>query len=191
MVVVVSAVSLAFRCARARAGQRHLLFWNHIAPDIDWAVERLPTKERNAALLCGFLNHDFASAAKILRTSELRVEKRLGRGMKKLAKRLGKRRGPVDPRALASACATEGCAATVPEGLSIDILQAVVASQGQRPSLKLARRTLSSLAWARWLRRCVISPLAFGVLLAPELPLQRRQHEMIATLVSALNRCFY
>lgn len=31
----------------------------------------------------------------------------------------------------------------------------------------------------------------FGVLLSPELPLTRRQHEMIATLVSALNRCFY
>jgi hypothetical protein len=32
---------------------------------------------------------------------------------------------------------------------------------------------------------------AFGVLLAPELPLSRRQHEMICTVVSALNRCFY
>jgi len=32
---------------------------------------------------------------------------------------------------------------------------------------------------------------AYGVLLSPELPLTRRQHEMIATLVSALNRCFY
>jgi hypothetical protein len=32
---------------------------------------------------------------------------------------------------------------------------------------------------------------AFGVLLSPELPLSRRQHEMITTLVSALNRCFY
>ena len=31
----------------------------------------------------------------------------------------------------------------------------------------------------------------YGVLLSPELPLTRRQHEMIATLVSALNRCFY
>jgi hypothetical protein len=30
-----------------------------------------------------------------------------------------------------------------------------------------------------------------GVLLAPGLPLQRRQHEMIATVVSAQNRCFY
>jgi hypothetical protein len=31
----------------------------------------------------------------------------------------------------------------------------------------------------------------FGVLLAPDLPLTRRQHEMIATVVSAQNRCFY
>ena len=30
-----------------------------------------------------------------------------------------------------------------------------------------------------------------GVLLDPKLPLTRRQHEMIATVVSALNRCFY
>jgi len=29
----------------------------------------------------------------------------------------------------------------------------------------------------------------FGVLLSPELPLSRRQHEMITTRVSALNRC--
>jgi hypothetical protein len=32
---------------------------------------------------------------------------------------------------------------------------------------------------------------AFGVLLSADLPLARRQHEMIATVVSALNHCFY
>ena len=32
---------------------------------------------------------------------------------------------------------------------------------------------------------------AFGALMSPELPLARRQHEMIALTVSALNRCFY
>jgi len=31
----------------------------------------------------------------------------------------------------------------------------------------------------------------FGVLMSPDLPLSRRQHEMIATRVSALNRCHY
>jgi RNA polymerase sigma factor (sigma-70 family) len=140
--------------------------WARLAPQIDRALERLRTKQRNAVLLCAFLNHDFASAAKVLRTSERRVEKRVGRGMKKLAKRMGKRRAPVDPGALAAACATEDCAATVPEGLSLDILQSMEASQGQRPSLKLARRTLNTLAWLRWRRRFVIGVSTFGVLLA-------------------------
>jgi hypothetical protein len=31
----------------------------------------------------------------------------------------------------------------------------------------------------------------FGALLSPELPLTRRQHEMITTRVSAVNRCHY
>jgi len=31
----------------------------------------------------------------------------------------------------------------------------------------------------------------FGVLLSPELPLTRRQHEMITTVVSVTNRCRY
>jgi hypothetical protein len=31
----------------------------------------------------------------------------------------------------------------------------------------------------------------FGALMSPDLPLQRRHHEMIATLVSVTNRCVY
>jgi len=31
----------------------------------------------------------------------------------------------------------------------------------------------------------------FGALMNPDLPLERRRHEMIALTVSALNRCFY
>ena len=31
----------------------------------------------------------------------------------------------------------------------------------------------------------------FGVLMSPELPLSRAQHEMITTRVSAVNRCHY
>jgi hypothetical protein len=31
----------------------------------------------------------------------------------------------------------------------------------------------------------------FGTLMSPELPLTRAQHEMIAALVSSLNRCHY
>src|SRR5262245_16206851 len=105
--------------------------WTRLAPQMDRALERLRTKQRNAVLLCAFLNHDFASAAKVLRTSERRVEKCVQRGMKKLAKRLGKRRAPVDPAALTAACATEGCAATVSKGLSLEILKATEAGGGK------------------------------------------------------------
>ena len=31
----------------------------------------------------------------------------------------------------------------------------------------------------------------FGVLMSPDLPLKRHQHEMIATMVSVVNRCHY
>ncbi len=31
----------------------------------------------------------------------------------------------------------------------------------------------------------------FGVLMSPDLPLTRRQHEMITTMVSVINRCVY
>jgi len=32
---------------------------------------------------------------------------------------------------------------------------------------------------------------AFGAMMSPDLPLERRQHEMIATVVSTVNRCQY
>ena len=32
---------------------------------------------------------------------------------------------------------------------------------------------------------------AFGAMMSPDLPLRRAQHEMIATMVSVTNRCFY
>jgi hypothetical protein len=32
---------------------------------------------------------------------------------------------------------------------------------------------------------------AFGAMMAPDLPLRRDQHEMIATMVSVTNRCHY
>jgi hypothetical protein len=32
---------------------------------------------------------------------------------------------------------------------------------------------------------------AYGVMMSPDLPLSRAQHEMIATMVSAVNDCYY
>ena len=61
------------------------------------------------------------------------------------------------------------------------------------PAVKNADGTSDSISASHSLipeaMRHMMSGLA--VLLTPDLPLSRRQHEMIATLVSALNRCFY
>ena len=140
--------------------------WTRVAPVIDRALQRLSAKGRNAVLLRTFLKHDVPSAASILRTRPPRVEKRTTGGMRKLARRLGTRRAPIDPVTLAAACETEGCAAAVPDGLALDILQSIEAGRGRRPSLKIARRTLRSLAWARWRRRLVVGAVAWHVLLA-------------------------
>jgi DNA-directed RNA polymerase specialized sigma24 family protein len=155
-----------FSYKRRRSLPLAALLWTRVAPDIDRAVQRLSAKRRNAVLLCAFLNHDVTSAASILRTRPQRVEKRATRGVRKLAKRLGTRRAPIDPATLASVCEREGCAAAVPEDLALDILQSIEASRGRRPSLKLAQRTLRTLAWARWRRRFVVGAVAWHVLLA-------------------------
>jgi len=38
---------------------------------------------------------------------------------------------------------------------------------------------------------CYHAFATFGALMSPDLPLARRQHEMIATVVSVANRCHY
>jgi len=140
--------------------------WARVGAKIDRALERLSSRRRNAVLLRGFLNYDSAAAAKTLRTRERRVEKRFARGMKKLARRLGTRRAPVEASAMAAACAAEGCSVPLPEGLAGEILTAIEATRGKRPSLKLARRTLRTLAWKRWRRRFAIGVPVSTVLLA-------------------------
>ena len=140
--------------------------WIRIAPEIDRALERLPSKQRDAVLLSCFLNHDGASAAQILHTHERRAVKRVARGLKKLAKRLRKCGATLDDDALALACRAEGCAESVPEGLADDILQSIGESRGRRPAHKLSRRTLNTLAWQRWRRRIAIGVPGFLVLFA-------------------------
>ena len=61
------------------------------------------------------------------------------------------------------------------------------------PAITRADGTADSMTAAHSLLPEVMEPLlmAFARLLAPELPLARRQQEMITTLVSGLNQCVY
>jgi len=132
--------------------------WPRVTTQIDAAMDRLPSKQRDAILVRCFLNHDLSWAAALLRTSERRVEGRNVRGLKKLARRLG--RG-IDPAALAAACAQNASTVVVPEALAAEIFQYFGGALDRRPALRLARRTLATLAWARWRRRIAVGvPLA-------------------------------
>lgn len=61
------------------------------------------------------------------------------------------------------------------------------------PAVTRPDGTIDSIMAAHSLLPDVMEPIftAFANLLAPELPLTRRQHEMITTLVSSLNQCVY
>lgn len=141
-------------------------FWERISPKLDRSLERLSSKERVPILLNNFLNYDVATVATMLRTKEARVEKRVAGGLKKLARRFRKLCGEIDPAVVASACAAEGRAPAIPEGLASEIYAAMEASRGKRPAMPLARRTLNALVFARWRRRIVIGVPTVLVLLA-------------------------
>jgi RNA polymerase sigma factor (sigma-70 family) len=138
--------------------------WDRVAPEIDSALERLTSKQRDAVLLCRFLNYDSDFAAKILRSRERRVSKRIERGLKKIAKRLRRCGVKVDSHSLATACATHG-RAPIPHGLDLEILAMIEENKNKRPAFKLARRALNTLAWKRWRRRLAIGVPSLLVLL--------------------------
>ena len=65
--------------------------WTRISGEVDGALERLSSKQRNAVLLLSMLNWPAGSAAAILRTSEARARKHRAIGLKKMARRLNRR----------------------------------------------------------------------------------------------------
>ncbi|HMJ91965.1 MAG TPA: sigma-70 family RNA polymerase sigma factor, partial [Candidatus Acidoferrum sp.] len=140
--------------------------WTRVAPEFDRALDKLPPKQRDSILLRIVLALEPLAAAQILRTRERRAEKRVKRGLNKIAKRLRKHAGLVDAKALALACAAEACRAPMPLSLSEEIAASIRETLGKRPRLKLARRVLNSLAFARWRRRIAIGVPCALLLLA-------------------------
>jgi hypothetical protein len=76
----------------------------------------------------------------------------------------------------------EAVYALLPEEYKTEV-QAVVRPDGSADSIAAAHSLIPDA-----LRHALST---HGVLIDERLPLSRRQHEMIATVVSTLNRCFY
>jgi DNA-directed RNA polymerase specialized sigma24 family protein len=140
--------------------------WDRVAPELDGAIKRLSSAQREAVLLRVLLNFDRVSAATILRASERSVQKRVERGLKKLTRQFRDLGVTTDAESLAQVCSAEACATPLPEGLPAATLALIEASIGRKPSLNLARRTLNTLAWARWRRRVLIGVPGLFLMLA-------------------------
>lgn len=139
--------------------------WDRLAPELDAAIDRLPAKQRNAVLLRLLLNQDWESLAGTLRLSVVRARQRVDRGLNQLLRRLRRRGVSTTAEAVAHAC-SEGGAVALPADLTADLLRSMAACRGRRPLLPLARRTLRTLAWARWRRRLVLGMVTLDILLA-------------------------
>lgn len=140
--------------------------WSRVAPEFEPALDRLPASQRDAVVLRVLLNQDGEAVARTLRTSARRAGRRADRGWRTLTGRLRRRGVAAEAEALARVCSAEGCAVPLPEGLIEGLLEATATAAGRRPALKLARRTLNALAWARWRRRGVIGCPIFVLVMA-------------------------
>jgi hypothetical protein len=88
---------------------------------------------------------------------------------------------------------------TIPETEADDRLREAMAAQRALYPIEYATpaQTISSGAQGIVASHSLIpdalfhSFAAFGAMMAPDLPLGRRQHEIIATVVSTVNRCQY
>lgn len=138
--------------------------WSRVAPNLDQAIDRLPARLRDAVLLRVLLDYDWKTTTEILRTSEPRARKRVRRGLVKIARRLRRTRVTVDSDTFAQLCSANACA--TPPLNDLNILVEIEVTVGKKPTCALARRTLNTLAWARWRRRFLIGYLTLNILLA-------------------------
>ena len=140
--------------------------WTKVAPELDFALDRLRPRLREAVLLRALLGFSCEEMATTLRISVRRAAKRAERGLERLAKRLRRRGFPVDRESLASGFAAEICSTPPSVGLASDISKSVEESFGKRTSVQLVRRTLRTLGWIRWRRRLAIGIPCLVVFLA-------------------------
>ena len=140
--------------------------WMQIAPSVDSALDRLSPALRNTVLSEVLFHRDWTAVSQSMRISEARARKRAQRGWLKVARQLRKHWTLLDGNGVAEVCVTELCASAIPENLGAEIEAAIEQNGRNRPSFRLARRTLNVLAWRRWCRRLAIGVPTFFILIS-------------------------
>ena len=124
-----------------------------ITHELDRALTRLSTKQRQSVLLGSLLRQQPEVAALSMRCSPARWLSAHQKGSAKLQRYFRSRGISIDSADLDSLLGMQECAGEESESFESSLLEGMTECVHCKPRLALARRTLASLAWQRWRRR--------------------------------------
>jgi len=124
--------------------------WNHIAPLLDGAMEKLGQKDHDALVLRFFENKNFAEVGAVLGASEDAAKMRVQRALEKLWKIFTKRGVSSTPAILAGAISANSVSAA-PVGLAktISVVAMAKGAAAGISTLTLVKGALNLMAWTK------------------------------------------
>lgn len=132
--------------------------WQHLAPLLDEAMDRLGQTDRDALVFRYFENKTAAEIGAVLRLNEETARKRVNRALEKLHRYLA-RRGMISSAGAVGLAISAHSVQPAPAGLEQTVISvaAVKGSGATAATLTLVKHTLSYMIWSK-----LISALAIG-----------------------------
>ena len=140
--------------------------WTEIEPNLNVALARLPSKDREAILLRYFEDRSVKEVADALGISEAATKMRIGRGLEKLRGLLGGEAGMPSVAALATVLEAKAIV-TVPAGLAGSVTAAVFSgAAATSQAMLIAKGAMNMMTWAKMKLGLVVgvTALVLGVL---------------------------
>lgn len=130
---------------------------DQLAPALDEAIDRLPTRQRRPVIL-HLLGHGPESMAHLLGSTRRTISRRLERGLGAVTRRLRRKGIPVAPAELRELSSSYGAVGRrrMPEHWETSLPVQDLSPAASRMVSAMAGRALRWLAWARWWRRLAI-----------------------------------
>lgn len=142
-----------------------VLIWHEIAGELDDAVLKLPTLDRQAVLLRYFEGCSTEQIAQTLNVSEGAARQRLSRALDKLRQRLSRHNSPmmsqVEAAALAGLLASHAVQ-TAPAGLGAAAVAAATGAASSASGILIAKGAMTMMTWTK--TKLVASMVALAVI---------------------------
>lgn len=144
--------SAAMDAGACSSNPTEVLIWHEIAGQLDDAVLRLPSLDRQAVLLKYFENRSIHQIAQVLNTTEGAARQRLSRALEKLRQRLSRQGGAmmsqIDGAALAALLGSHAVR-SAPAGLSAAAATAATGGATAAAGFTIAKGAMTMTAWTK------------------------------------------